>query len=185
MMTGMMQPPLYPYAVAAQHPYAIEVAPNTYVIRRSGYPSVTCVNCGHSSGYLPPVQNAPAFDRPYKSADRALIEELHRRSDGRRTIINTRKIVREKPIIHTTTRIADDPPRVIERRHVVVDPAPPPPQHRARTFSDAGDDSKPAAANEKRVINADAEITILGPDCMSIRLFRKHGGAEAKARPGE
>ena len=35
---------------------------------------------------------------------------------------------------------------------------------------------------EKRVIRAEAEVTILGPDRMSIRLFRKRkGGADAKA----
>ena len=40
-----------------------------------------------------------------------------------------------------------------------------------------------------RVIRAEAEITILGPDRMSIRLFRKRRGGdgepEAKAQPGE
>jgi hypothetical protein len=33
-----------------------------------------------------------------------------------------------------------------------------------------------------RVIHAEAEVTIIGPDRMSIRLFRKRGGnANAKA----
>ena len=35
--------------------------------------------------------------------------------------------------------------------------------------------------NVKRVINAEAEITILGPDRMSIRLFRKGSKANARA----
>ena len=35
---------------------------------------------------------------------------------------------------------------------------------------------------KKRVISADAEITILGPDRMSIRLFRKSGSAKANAK---
>jgi hypothetical protein len=33
-----------------------------------------------------------------------------------------------------------------------------------------------------RVIRAEAEVTILGPDRMSIRLFRKHDGSDANAK---
>jgi hypothetical protein len=40
----------------------------------------------------------------------------------------------------------------------------------------------PAADKKARIIRAEAEVTILGPDRMSIRLFRKGGrGADAKA----
>jgi hypothetical protein len=35
--------------------------------------------------------------------------------------------------------------------------------------------------DEIRVIGAEAEITILGPDRMNIRLFRKGGGRKANA----
>jgi hypothetical protein len=36
--------------------------------------------------------------------------------------------------------------------------------------------------NKQRVIHADAEVTILGPDRMNIRLFRKGQGPKANAR---
>jgi len=36
-----------------------------------------------------------------------------------------------------------------------------------------------------RVIRAEAEVTILGPDRMGIRLFRKRTGPEAKAYTNE
>ena len=36
--------------------------------------------------------------------------------------------------------------------------------------------------NKKRVTQADAEVTILGPDRMSIRLFRMGQGPKANAR---
>jgi hypothetical protein len=39
---------------------------------------------------------------------------------------------------------------------------------------------------ERRVIRAEAEVTILGPDRMSIRLFRKQNGrAKAEAAAAE
>jgi len=166
------QPPLYPYAVASQQPYAVEVAPNTYVIQRPqaarNRPYVTCVNCGRATAYAAPAPSAPVFDRTPRPSDPALIEELRRHTEGNTTVIDTKKIVREKPIVHETTRVVDDPPRVIVRKHIVEDA----PQNAE-------------GAKEPRVIQADAEITILGPDRMSIRLLRKRGEPEAQARPGE
>ena len=80
-------------------------------------------------------------------------------------MINTKKIVRDPPVIVETQRVVDDPPRVVERRHDVED---------ADSSMRGGRDD-----NKKRVIKADAEITILGPDRMSIRLFRKGRGGNA------
>ena len=86
--------------------------------------------------------------------------------------------MREKPLVIETRRVVDDPPTVITRRHY-VDDAPPPP--RRRHIAGAG--SKRGGNDDPRVIHADAEITILGPDRMSIRLVRKDGqGLDASAR---
>ena len=163
--------PLYPYAVPGNQPYAIQVAPNTYVIRRPArsYPYVN-----RNAETAEP--KAPAFDRPHKKADRALIEELRQRS-LKRTVVNTKKIVRDPPVVIETKRYVDDPPRIIERRHVVED-AP-----RAPSAVDDIDVKKRGARDDgkKRVIQADAEVTILGPDRMSIRLFRKGQGPGARA----
>ena len=60
----------------------------------------------------------------------------------------------------------------VGRRHVVEDV---PVSSRRKPAAIAAADSK------KRVIKADAEITILGPDRMSIRLFRKGQGPKAGA----
>jgi len=186
-------PQPYPY-VAAQ-PYAIEVAPNTYVIQRPqprGYPYVTCVNCSRtdaSSAVRAP--SAPRFDRPIKPNDPTLIEQLRKRysdkeGNTKETVINTKKIVRAKPIVRETTRVVQDPPRVIERRHVVEDlPLPKGSRRRAEASVDEPDLSAKSDPDQTRVIRAEAEVTILGPDRMSIRLFRKRGEPEAKARPGE
>jgi hypothetical protein len=173
--------PLYPYAVQGDRPYAVEVAPNTYEIRRSvparAYPYVR----GRASNPAP-EQNAPAFDRPHKRADHALIEELRKRSPVKRTVINTKKIVHDAPVVIETKRVVDDPPRVIERRHVVEDEPirsrrrQAAPQPRDPDTRMSGDDGK------KRVIQADAEVTIIGPDRMSIRLFRKGQGPKSNAR---
>ena len=106
------------------------------------------------------------------------------------TTINTSKVVREPPVVRETTRVVDDPPRVVERRHIVEDAvAPAHPKRRAQgAVAEAEGEQTPRADDVKaRVIRAEAEITILGPDRMSIRLFRKRHGAEpeAKAQPGE
>ena len=184
-----------PYPYVTTQPYAVEVAPNTYVIHRpapSRYPYVTCVNCGATSiSSAAPAPSKPRFDHPIKPNDPALIEQLRKRygdSEGKEkeTVINTRKVVREKPIVHETTRVVEDPPRVIERRHIVEDLPPTKASRRhAQASADESDvDAKPEA-NQTRVIRAEAEVTILGPDRMSIRLFRKRGEPEAKAKPGE
>jgi hypothetical protein len=182
--------PLYPYAAPADQPYAVEVAPNTYVIQRPAqahrYPYVRCVNgCGPA-----PVavrERAPgATQRRTTRNDPALIEELRHRHARKikRQVVNTTRIVRDKPVVIEHQRVVDDPPRVIERRHYVDAAQPPAPAPRARAATVATD-TKPSRAaakdkGDKRVIRAEAEVTILGPDRMSIRLFRKRG-ADAKA----
>ena len=76
--TAPQPPPLYPYAVPNNQPYAVQVAPNTYVIQRNeptrAYPYVRGRN-------VTPVaeQKLKRFDRPPKPADRKLIEELRDR----------------------------------------------------------------------------------------------------------
>lgn len=177
-------PPLYPYAVQADQPYAVEVAPNTYVIKRPAAPRARTRH-GNNVHVVsnPPVEPAPGkFDRPPQKADPALIDELRRRGGKKTTVINTTKIVREKPVVIETKRYVDDPPRVIERHHVVED-KPARAKSKRVVVDDADNAKRPGKDdNKKRVISADAEITILGPDRMSIRLFRKSGGAKANAR---
>ena len=114
------QPPLYPYVAAQQQPYAVEVAPGVYVIQRPAplraYPYVREQSA---------AEDAKPSDRPSKPADRALIEELRKRYEPKETTIETKKVVREAPVVRETTRVVDDPPRVIERRHIVEDAAAP------------------------------------------------------------
>jgi hypothetical protein len=175
--------PLYPYAVQnsygvqADQPYAVEVAPNTYVIQRTaparGYPYVRNPT---------PEPSAPRFDRAPKPADPALIDELRKRRQTKRTVINTAKIVRDPPVVVETKRYVDDPPRVVERRHVVED-APVRPRRKQAVVEDSDSDKRTTRDDSKpRVIEADAEVTILGPDRMSIRLFRKGHNSKAKAQ---
>jgi hypothetical protein len=161
--------PLYPYELQPGQSYAVEVAPGAYVIHRPAAshnaPFVRCVNgCGirkvaprHAARLAPKPRR---FDRPHKRNDPALIEEQRQR-EGKRIAVDTRKVARGEPavILHrrggkrtvvNTRKVMREAPVVIVHRRVV----------------------------EKRVIHADAEITILGPDRMNIRLYRKrgHGG---------
>ncbi len=110
-----------------------------------------------------------------KTANRVVKRAVHKadKAAGRKPdeIVHTRKVVHDKPLVIVTRRVVDDPPKVITRRHYV--------------------DDAPAGMRdvEPRVIHADAEITILGPDRMSIRLVRKQGEplviGDAAAGPGK
>jgi hypothetical protein len=187
---GTSPAPLYPYAVQnsngvqTQRSYAVQVAPNTYVIQRpaddtQAYPSVR-----RRSAHNPaPEKNAKRFDRPHKPVDHRLVEELRKRVQTNGTDVNTQQVVRDQPVVRETRRVVDDPPRVFTRRSVVEDQPDgsqittvdviPPASTQQRTARDN---------NKKRVIQADAEITVLGPDRMTIRLFRKGQGPKANAR---
>lgn len=171
--------PLYPYELHPGQPYAIEVAPNTYVIQRPAQRAYPYVQPGSPP---PPRQvrapAAPKFDRPPKPPDRGLIEELRKRKIERK-VVQTKKVVREKPVVIETRRVVDDPPRVVERYHIVDDPPLPPPPPRQRHVR--RDPAPAPIGDDRRVIHADAVVTILGPDRMTIRLTRKGGNGEPLA----
>ena len=213
--------PLYPYARQQDQSYAVQVAPNTYVIQRPvqtrDYPYVRCVNCGRSSNIRAVAPAAKSFDRPHKPVDRALVEELRARnkhkvkekaeakaeakveakveakikikekikgkSGQKETDVNTTKIVREAPVVVVHKRYVDDPPRVIERKIIVDEPASSKCRRGLLQNCDTGSHAS-GDEGKKRVIDADAQVTILGPDRMSIRLFRKGEGSNAKV-PGD
>lgn len=184
------QPPLYPYAVQPNRPYAVEVAPNTYVIQRPGT-SHQRPYVHDSNGNMPVNgRGAPVREPARSKVDPALVEELRNRPKVNRPVINTTQVVREKPVVIETKRYVDDPPRVIER-YTVVDDSKPARAKNKRVANVAIEDApvvdKPKSKDPKnkddvkRVISAEAEITILGPDRMNIRLFRKGHKANASA----
>ena len=185
--------PLYPYAVQPGQPYAIEVAPGTYEIRRAQgarhYPYAG------EERRAPRAAPARRSERSAMRNDPAVIEELRQRHAGKHgakrnadkvetEVINTKKVVRGKPIVIETTRVVDDPPKVIVRKRYVDDTTtasiPRGKQTKAATETPQKAEGSKRDDNKKRVIEADAEVTIIGPDRMSIRLFRKRG-AQAKA----
>ena len=161
--------PLYPYQ--QDQPYAVQVAPNTYVIQRPA-PTRSYPYVNNRRGIITTEPALQRFDRPHKPVDHKLVEELRRRTQSKDKVINTTKIVRDPPVVVEHKRYVDDPPRVIERHHVVEDGQPSAPPR--EVIEKRGRD-------EKRVIQADAEITIIGPDRMSIRLFRKRHAPKAEA----
>jgi hypothetical protein len=156
------QPPLYPYAVQADRAYAVEVAPNTYVIRRPA--------ASRAHSYLGRAQSM------HHHASAKAREDSRRRrvaKAGKHGVVETRKVVHEKPVVIETQR-------VVERRHDVEDASAArqkPSVAQARVTGNIGK----RGGDKLRVIHAEAEVTILGPDRMSIRLFRRRAGRDAKA----
>ena len=145
---------------------------------------------GRPAGQLraaPRLRKSHASRRPARVGTRQRRHALERRVGHSRRVVHTRRIVHEKPIVIETTRVVDDPPRVIERRHYIGEsPAAGRGKRLAKTYK-TGKPGKPASGapaerggkhaarggKKGRVIQADAEVTILGPDRMIIRLFRK------------
>jgi hypothetical protein len=188
-------PPLYPYAVQGGPSYAVQVSPNTYVIQRGQEAIAPAYSYGRSRHAKAPHNSKPErdarrFDHKPKPANRELIEELRQRAQAKRDKENHEqdagehdnrsvKIVRDKPVVVTTKRYVDDPPRVIERNVIVDDEPTRAPRQRGLIQAPATGETIRRDDNKKRVIQADAEVTILGPDRMSIRLFRKGQGPKA------
>ena len=176
-------PPLYPYAAQPAQPYAVEVAPGRYVIHRpatSTYPYVRCVSrCAAPAGR--PVRRH-GVERLRTHDEPALIEKQRRRAGKtvRRDVINTTRVVREKPIVVEHERVVEDPPRIIVRRHYVED-APARRKRIATVETEVAPPRRAARGGRARVIHAEAEVTILGPDRMTIRLFRKRA-TDARAQ---
>jgi hypothetical protein len=182
------QAPLYPYAAPAQQPYAVQVAPNTYVIHRPDEPRSATRN---RPQHHKQTAATPYTKQRHSRIDPALIEELRKRPRVERPVVNTTQVVQDKPIVRESTRYVDDPPRVVER-HRYADGSPVRTKEKRIATTEASGGAHiiqrnggPVGGNEKRVISADAEITILGPDRMSIRLFRKGNGPKAEALPSE
>jgi hypothetical protein len=201
------------HSYAPPQPYAIEVAPNTYVIR---HPLVARddarVICVKDCGVYPDQRvrrryaGRPALKKHHlnKRAERKLVDELRKRSEVKRHAERKVEIVRDKPVVVVHRRVVDDPPRVVERSHVVegappsgrglfslgrvveVDPPLPAPEvapiERRKSAKRIKRSAQVRAAPEQaRIIHAEAEVTILGPDRMSIRLYRKPGASDVKA----
>ena len=162
--------PLYPYQLQPGQSYAVEVAPGRYVIHRPAaardYPYV-----GYPAGWHQVTRRHVARGHTVRrySAERHVAGR-----GGRRIVVNTRRIAREKPVVIVHRRVVEDPPRVIVRRHYVED-APPPPSKRRGLLSRRIRRGLPRVSADTRAIRAEAEITILGPDRMNIRLYRKRG----------
>ena len=115
--------------------------------------------------------------KPEASADvTASIEQTPDKKKFTKTVV-----VREKPVVRTNYRVVEHPPIVVQRE-VGEDQAGEGGGHAQVAPQGAPQGAPPAGA---RTIRAEAEITILGPDRMSIRLFRRQDGVDANARAGK
>jgi len=173
--------PLYPYVVQPnQSAYVVPMQQGAYIIQ---VPAAAPHARRHPARHKHAADVASSsesvagkkFDHPHKPVDPTLVEDLRKHGRGHieTKVLNTTKIVREKPIVIEKKRYVNDPPIVIERRHVVEDTLP---------GEQSGGKRATRGASGVRVIRAEAEVTILGPDRMNIRLFRRRGtDANAKA----
>jgi hypothetical protein len=147
----------------------------------------------------PRVETRASAAQPTRKVDPALIEELRKKRKPTATSNTKPKaseditasvdktpdnkkitrtiVVREKPIVRNTYRVVEHPPIVVQREvgedHVAEGEGP------AQGSPLAAPQGTPLA---RRTIRAEAEITILGPDRMSIRLYRKQDGGDANAK---
>jgi hypothetical protein len=181
-----------PYA-SAYHPYVVQPQANAYVIPVQPQPAP------RAYPYVRPRKAEPAprasggskVIKRVASAgkvDRALVEELKERA-AKNPIPKKEIIVREKPIVVEHKRVVDDPPIVVQREQVIDEyhvksdrprglirnRADEPPVAAIPPAAPSPPVVTPLPGKGQRVIRAEAEVTVLGPDRMSIRLFRKRG----------
>ena len=166
--------PMYPYAAQPgpdyHGPYAVEVAPGRYVIHRPdgqrAYPYVRCTrDCDAGRWEHRGRHHSAEWSREHSHPER-----LRHYEPRKIDVVNTTRVVREQPVVVEHERVVEDPPRVVERRHYVEDR----PARRSRVATVEMEAAPPSARDGKaRIIRAEAEVTILGPDRMTIRLFRK------------
>jgi hypothetical protein len=182
--------PLYPYVAQPQHVYAQPQYAQPYPYVQS--PHVRTV---------PRDYNAPRASEPRRKVsktDPVLVEELRKgrrkksaknndrdNDNGKDVIVVDKKkveidkkiVVREKPIVRKRIRVVENPPIVVQREidehgHVLSEQRLPTVQAQAPASMGGGG----------RVIHAEAEVTIVGPDRMTIRLYRKNDGRDANAK---
>ncbi|MGH6728044.1 MAG: hypothetical protein ACREB8_16100, partial [Pseudolabrys sp.] len=119
--------PFYPYAARQEQPYAVQIEPGAYMIRRPVHVHVRhrahCRNCVGRAGVPRHARAAARLDRPHRHANRALIEELRRRHYGKGHGAETTRVVRETPVVVVHRRVVDDAPRVIVRQDAAEDAA--------------------------------------------------------------
>jgi hypothetical protein len=173
--------PLYPYVVQqGQYVYPQpQYAPRSYPYAQS--PNVRSVARD---------RRVPRASEPAHKTDPAMVEELrHRRhkkkddvaSDRHKDIeIDKKRIVREKPVVRRHIRVIDDPPIVVQRE--ISEHGQVLSEQRLPTVQAQAPVQLPPPPAGGRVIHAEAEVTILGPDRMNIRLYRKSDGRDANAK---
>jgi hypothetical protein len=172
--------PLYPY-VAQQGQYVYpqpQYAPRSYPYAQS--PNVRSVT----------RDRAPRASAPTHKTDPVLVEELRHRGHKKKDVvvseskkdieIDKKRIVREKPVVRRHVRVVDDPPIVVQRE--ISEQGQVLSEQRVPVAQAQVPASLPPPPAGGRVIHAEAEVTILGPDRMSIRLYRKGDGRDANAK---
>ena len=133
------------------------------------------IHYSHSQGYGYHTEPLYPYAPPQRAATR--IENQRVGTPDQKNITKT-IIVREKPIVRNTYRVVEHPPIVVQREvsedQLVAGGG------QAQAVPRAAPQAAPFAG--ARTIRAEAEITILGPDRMSIRLHRKRDGKTSMRR---
>jgi hypothetical protein len=175
--------PLYPYvAPSPQYSYPQpQYAPQPYPYARSS--NVRSIARDRAPRASEPPRNV-------SKTDPALVDELRMRHHKKKDVlpdskkdiveIDKKRIVREKPIVRRHIRVVDDPPIVVQREiseqgQVLSEQRVPAAQAQVPV-------QLPPPPTGGRVIHAEAEVTILGPDRMNIRLYRRSDGRDANAK---
>lgn len=177
--------PLYPYvAQSPQYSYPQpQYAPQSYPYAQS--PNVRSVARDRRA------PRASERLRTVSKTDPALVDELRTRHHRKKDVvlperkkdvveIDKKRIVRERPIVRNHIRVVDDPPIVVQRE--ISEQGQVLSEQRLPTAQAQVPVQLPPPPAGGRVIHAEAEVTILGPDRMSIRLYRKGDGRDAQAK---
>lgn len=169
-------PPLYPYMTQNSQPYAVRRPPKVYhpTEEQRGFPYVG----SHGVAMAKPSR----FDRRHDKIHRASIDKFRiphfkykqagREPDVTDGISSPLNIARDPPLSRGRHPTANRALPIIERRQVLDSNGNAVKLEQLRRLD----------SSKRRVIAADAEVTVYGPDHISIQLFRKGQSSIATAR---
>ena len=139
----------------------------------------------------------PHYDRMHGRIDRRFVEEFRRHHRRHGSYVDNTEIgntdyvrgnteyVREQPVVIEHEQYVDEPPRIVEQQ-VVSEEAPVRARCNRGLFVQCNGEYRAVGQyggrysgeyGDQRVINADAQITVIGPNRMTIELRRKGYGA--------
>jgi hypothetical protein len=165
--TAYQSPQYFPYVGPTHAPRAASAVHKQQTTRRGTIRHYRSARCTHDCVPARRVARTRKHGAPVKQA-----------------VVHKRRVAYAKPIVIEARHVVGEPPRATQRRHSLGGTTASTRGKRVANIGNPAPRAKSGRGKKKdRVIHADAEVTIIGPDRMIIRLSRKKSrGNDRSAR---